>query len=192
MNITFGSTELQTLNELQEIAKKHNMGIHMGYRSDSGFGGYSIMCVVEVNEKVIKCIKDNEHLCAEAIFSSSSVWFELFDRENRDYHTMTYAEEELNFDIEGVSEMIESCKTTEEKTAMREFIDEWSSYEFEFGEEGADSAHIVIAASPTIITGFGEKDLVKDYRVYRSGMALKYFGDLVCDFLGEPRIERVY
>lgn len=32
---------------------------------------------------------------------------------------------------------------------------------------------------------------VKSSTTYRSGMALKYFGDYVCDYLGEPRIERV-
>lgn len=28
--------------------------------------------------------------------------------------------------------------------------------------------------------------------VYREGMALKIFGDLVCDYLGEERIVRTY
>lgn len=28
--------------------------------------------------------------------------------------------------------------------------------------------------------------------VYREGMALKFFGDLVCDYLGEERIVRTY
>lgn len=32
---------------------------------------------------------------------------------------------------------------------------------------------------------------VKSSTTYRSGMALKYFANLVCDYLDEPRIERV-
>ena len=39
--------------------------------------------------------------------------------------------------------------------------------------------------------GFGNDECVEDFRCYRNGMALKFFGDLVCDYLGEPRIDRV-
>jgi len=46
--------------------------------------------------------------------------------------------------------------------------------------------------SPTIINGFGNETKVVDYRVYREGMALKFFGDLVCDYLEEPRIVESY
>lgn len=42
------------------------------------------------------------------------------------------------------------------------------------------------------IYGFGNDNRIKDFRCYRPGMALKYFGDLVCDYLGEERICRVY
>ena len=42
----------------------------------------------------------------------------------------------------------------------------------------------------TVVRGF---DGVSTYiNVYREGMALKFFGDLVCDYLGEPRIIRTY
>ena len=45
------------------------------------------------------------------------------------------------------------------------------------------------ALGGTTIKGF---DGLEHPSVYREGMALKFFGDLVCDYLGEERIVRVY
>ena len=41
----------------------------------------------------------------------------------------------------------------------------------------------------TKVTGFPGQERPN---VYREGMALKFFGDLVCDYLGEERIVRTY
>lgn len=55
-----------------------------------------------------------------------------------------------------------------------------------------DEYTLNFSSDATYIYGFGNKEPVKNHLVYRNGMALKYFGDYVCDYLGEPRIERTY
>lgn len=52
-----------------------------------------------------------------------------------------------------------------------------------------DELLIYCRLGETEVTGFPNQERPN---VYREGMALKFFGDLVCDYLGEERIARTY
>ena len=56
-------------------------------------------------------------------------------------------------------------------------------------EVDADIRMLYRSFGETKVTGFPEQEHPS---VYREGMALKFFGDLVCDYLGEERIVRTY
>ena len=111
---------------------------------------------------------------------NDSFWFELYDKEKDKSHTMSYCECDCGFKIETDFDY-------EENELLENFIDEHRSEYCDCGEN-----LFRFENAPTIIYGFGYDGRHIDGRCYREGMALKFFGDLVCDYLNEPRIERVY
>lgn len=60
--------------------------------------------------------------------------------------------------------------------------------DYESSDDGGKRL-LYVSFSETKIKGFDKQEHPS---VYREGMALKFFGDLVCDYLGEERIVRVY
>lgn len=176
MNLSFGITEIQTLNDLQVIAEKHSMKIHFGFNnSTERHIDFDILEKQQVDGSVIDILKNEDYITINnEITTCDKLWFELYEIKNDKSHTMAYLDNDLHFDIDYGHWSIES----ECQQALDDFT----------GGENYYSCNY----SPTIINGFGNKETVTDFRVYRSGMALKFFDDLVCDFLGEPRIEKVY
>ena len=67
------------------------------------------------------------------------------------------------------------------KDETRDFFSVNESWEWALFKETADQR----------IHGFEGVD-TSEINVYREGMTLKFFGDLVCDYLGEERIKEVY
>jgi hypothetical protein len=184
MNIEFYSNHMDTFAVLMRLAEKHNCCIRFGFDASSEREidedilekyGFTDALLQEMNDQMI--IRDSQS-------TFSKVWFELYDKTRNTTNTMTYIQSSTYFSVEKISEL--------------EFRYEYPSNELvEWLEENdadwdADNYIINKAHNPTIIYGFGNKNRVEDFRVYRSGMALKYFSDLVCDYLGEPRIDRVY
>lgn len=181
MNIFFGTTEMRTLNDLQVLAEKHNMKIHFGFSSTAETDmDYEILEKNDIDSCVIDIIKNEDCLTInDSIATCDKLWFELYDKANDKSHTMAYLESGLAFNIDDSNYYFSEQKLEYEyRKALEDFMN---------GED-----YFCYNYSPTIINCFGNKETVTDFRVYRSGMALKFFGDLVCDFLGEPRIERVY
>lgn len=177
MNIQFFENHLKTIKDLQDIAEKHNCSIHFG------FNGY---CSSDIDEDIFKANKIHQNVVNDLTSSdvelknvhceTSYVWFELYEKDKDTYNMMRYIEKTLfleieNFDDENVSE---------------EFIDFYNNNQYE------DMDFYQLKTNPTIITGFGNDKQIKDYRCYRPGMSVKYFADLVCDYLGEERIRRTY
>lgn len=183
MNIEFYSSHVETLADLIKIAEKHNCTITFGvmpsHERDIDESilmrtGFTKELITELNEKLI---------IENADSSADKVWFELYNKNDKTRHSMVYIEtstyfiarrQEIEFDDEVPSD--ELIAKLEEHDQMME-IEAYTIHEY---------------YNPTIIHGFGNKERVDDFRVYRSGMALKFFGDLVCDYLNEPRINRVY
>lgn len=177
MNIEFYENHLKTLKDLQKIAEKHNMSIHFGFNNyDTDEFEDNLLKQCGVDEKIIQDLNSFNVTFKRIHYSSSKLWFELYDKEKDKYHSMSYIEESEYFEIEDYDG---DCVSDE-------FIEFYENDEYE------DMGFYSFSNAPTIIHGFGNKENVVDGRCYRPGMALKYFSDLVCDFLGENRICRVY
>lgn len=94
-----------------------------------------------------------------------------------EYHVMSYEHHNLDFQI----------------------VDDWEDeidnekLEKEL-EDLLDGTHngIYLYSYPTHIRGFGNKEVITDGRVYREGMALHYFTELVCQYLNEPMFNNTY
>lgn len=186
MNIEFYNNHIETLCDLKALADKHGCRLSFGVDHDEENGATSF--------DSFDCIFDNEHnrdiiddldrcgyIDDESRIKTTRFWFELYDpnNEERHYHLMSYVETTAY-----VKYYEWSCETPKDETAQ--FIEENEADWFPIG----DDAHIFYYSKcDTIIKGFEKQEHPS---VYRSGMALKFFGDLVCDYLGEQRIQRVY
>jgi len=176
--LSFTTAHVNTLSELNSIAKKHNCTIRL-YVGDSNS--------IEI-EDIIDTFKERYDLSTTAAeeldfnyeiqnpqLHLSSACFELAERTENgtNYHQLSY--------IEGYvcCELSESCGYDISDELQNWFDNYW---------EDPDSGFIYKSFSYTKVTGFNGATA----DVYREGMALKFFGDLVCDYLSEPRIVRVY
>lgn len=177
MNIQFFENHLKTIKDLQNIAEKHNCSIHFGFDSS---------CSSSIDEDIFKANKIHpivfDDLTSDDVelknvnCETSYAWFELYEKDKDKYNVMRYVEKTLYFEIENFND----------ENVSEEFIDFYNNNQYE------DMDFYELRTSPTIITGFGNKEQIKDYRCYRPGMCVKYFADLVCDYLGEERICRTY
>lgn len=173
MNIGFYKSHTDTLRDLQNIAEKHNCYIQFGFDSDSGS---------DIDEELlekegfdIEALRDLslEHECYER----QTIWFELVEKSSTTKcHSLSYTECNTYFNFE--EDELFGCENEEFVNFMEEHCD--------YGD------FINIRDSYTIIRGFGLERPKECDLVYRSGMALKFFGDYVCDYLGEERINRAY
>lgn len=186
MNIFFGTSHLETLVDLKKVAEKHNCKLNFGFDStaNSDFDT-NLLKSTNVNQEVIDFLEENSFAMKDINYSCDKAWFELCENTEDDYckyHTMAYINENLAFVLDKNSFAWSLTKETEDvRELVQDFLDntEYDNF-YSFSD------------SPTIITGFGNKEKVTDYRVYRSGMALNYFADLVCEYLGEEKINRTY
>lgn len=180
MNISFYTAHMDTLCDLKQMAEKHNCRINFGFDTSSS---------EEMDEDIlIECgfkeeLLGNLDSCSiEGTCSGwSKVWFELYDKNNNSYHTLAYLNSYCRFELE----LFDRYDCDEEFLEMLE-----SHYDID--ECGHDRFYCNFSDAPTIIHGFNNEGEVRDYRVYRSGMALSYFSDLVCEYLGEEKISRTY
>jgi hypothetical protein len=179
--LTFNSTHIDTLSELNSIAKKHNCTIRL-YVGDNNS--------IEA-EDIIDVFKEQYELsnpAAEELVSNfeiqnpqsylASICFELAEQTENGtmYHQLSY--------IEGYV----CCELYESYGRFIDDIsDELQSW-FDNYWEDPDGGFIHKSFSYTKVKGFNGATA----DVYREGMALKFFGDLVCDYLDEPRIVKVY
>lgn len=184
MNIDFGGNHMDTLADLMRLAEKHNCCIRFGFDASSEREiDKDILEKCGLTDALFQELEDQMTI-SDCQSTFSKVWFELYDKTANTTNTLTYIQSSTYFSVEKISEL--------------EFRYEYPSDELVGWLEGndadwdADNYIIHKAHNPTIIHGFGNEKRVEDFRVYRSGMALKYFSDLVCDYLGEPRIDRVY
>ena len=178
MNITFGPRHINTLIKLKEIADRHNCVISFG-TNDCGseiliddFKPY----FKDLTDEICEYVNDN-YTVLRSHDKSSHYWFELYDKEKEKYNTLTYTELDMLIEFDTPSAYVEYN--------MPDEVEDWF-----LNNQSWDDA-IAVETSDQKIRGFEGVDTT-DINVYREGMALKFFGDLVCDYLGEPRIEEVY
>lgn len=186
MNIEFFNAHIETLADLIKLAEKHNCKIHFGfYSSNEREIDEDIAKKNGLTDELLQEIYDKMTV-SDSASSFDKMWFELYDLNSGCYNTMTYIESETYFTVEKLSEF---DFRFDEDTPSDELI-EW--LELHDRLWGTDVYTINENHNPTIIHGFGNEKHIEDFRCYRSGMALAYFSDLVCDYLKEPRIHRVY
>ena len=193
MNVYLSSTHLDTLCKLKEIAAKHNCVISCGFQTDSDdcFNA-DILKANDISPEIIKTLEtmyENNDL-DDCKRNFEQTYFALHEKASDDVthtHTMYYNEEFLGFCIKDYTSLIYSYVDNDENQidALEDFAQEMSA------NNDSVCPFFNFNYCPTIINGFGLGH-VEDERVYRQGMALKYFADLVCDYLKEPRIIATY
>lgn len=186
MNISFCKAHMETLAYLMKLAEKHDCRIHFGFDTN-----YDRELDKDIAERhgltdALHQEMDEKMNISDSASTFSKIWFELYDMTTESYSSMAYIESSTYFLVEKLGEYdfrSEEDQPSEELITWLEEHDKMWGYE-----------HYTINEShnPTIIHGFGNEKPIEDYRCYRSGMALAYFSDLVCDYLKEPRIHRVY
>ena len=177
MNFTFTTTHIETLVELTALAEKHNCYINFGTASDSGSEildevllskGFTQNMVKEVQDKLVVSFPN---------YAVNGIWFSLCDKSKDTENVLKYivTQTDFHYDVEdslayGISE--ETLKKLSEVDCL-------------------SNGYICLATAYTKVSGFG-LETQKSNLVYRSGIALKYFAEYVCDYLGEPRLNKVY
>lgn len=181
MNVSFGTSHMETLADLMQLAAKHNCKITFGcYSSHEADMDEDILKRHKFTEEDIAFIRDNMNIgTLDSTFDK--IWFELYDKNTNTHNTMAYIESSTYLSVSQDEFPYEY--PSDDLTEKLEEHDEML-------ESGVYTLHL--SHNPTIIFGFGNTEKIEDYRVYREGMALKFFGDLVCDYLKEPRICRCY
>lgn len=183
MNILFTETHLETLCKLKTLAKKHNCSIRVGVHNSCGFIDYEKF--IGYSKYII------EELQTRGVFVDSTkhgtltdLWFELFDPNNAKphRHSLMYSkglqvvEYKLDDDVNNHNPLSEDAEKFLEDNHYKEFAD-------------CEQKILYVSFSETAIEGFEKQEHPS---VPREKMALKFFGDLVCDYLGEERIVEVY
>lgn len=184
MNIDFHSGHIETLCDLKTIAEKHNCKISFGVRSYTEYTlDEGLLKQEGFTDDEINYIKDSLDV-VDACTTNDSIYFELIEKDSKKVNSLMYVKSSATIIID---------KDSYRDCCLDEMADELCNKLYEHDATcDDDNFTICIDDDPTIIRGFGNDEKIINHVVYRSGMALKYFGDYVCDYLGEPRIERVY
>ena len=178
MSIDFYNSHIETICDLKALADKHNCKISFGVRSDSRHELSLDECDEFFPEEIIEDLKR----CGDITVGHSDatyLWFELYDRNNSKYHVLTYIDGYYYIEYDRFySEEV----TEETQKWINENVADWSD---------PTDDHLIFCGSfgGPEISGFNGAECPN---VYREGMTLKFFGDLVCDYLGEERIVRTY
>lgn len=183
MNVAFTETHLQTLCELKALAEKHNCSIRFGVWNSSGFIDYDKF--IGYSKNIIEELQNHGVFCDGTKQGTlTALWFELFDPNNAKcyYHGLRYSkglqvvEYKLDDNIDDNNPLSKEAEKFLEDNHYKEFAD-------------CEQKILYVSFSETKISGFEKQEHPS---VNRNDMALKFFGDLVCDYLGEERIVRGY
>ena len=207
MNLRFGDAHLDTLTKLKTLAEKHGMYIRFGINNSCETDrdlNWILDYVDETANAAVDTLDDyyDEIIDGEIRKDSSTLWFELYDPKGNGghgkHHSMSYNPESIGFMLKDdweetlnnvILEINEGDSEDEKEIAIKNiqklivFLTEncgdgWQGVEFK--------------KAPTCIRGFGYPKEFEDGRVYREGMALHFFTELVCQYLNEPMIDNVY
>lgn len=184
MNIEFTSAHMQTLCELKELADKHGCLITFGVDQNYGFVGYEKF--TDYSEDILNELNDLGYFDTDVERGDcSTFWFQLYDpnSKSKKYNILQYETGWQAAEYRFYGGLDDDTDITEKTKAFLEdnVVDCSDIY--------ADTVTLYCSFDETRVIGF---DGQTTPYVYREGMALKFFGDLVCDYLGEERIQRVY
>lgn len=200
MNTTFHDSHLDTLMKLKALVEKHGMKIRFGTTNseyaDSDLG----LLDDNVPEDVAELLGGHYDEIVDGNISSSqeTIWFELYqpmpNEKQQKYHTMTFTKTTIRFRLkDDWEEELYFClldEDDEDDDIQNDYVNKL--IEFINDNEYDDTGYVDFSESPTIIRGFGNDEPIVDGRVYRDGMALHFFTELVCNYLKEPMINNTY
>lgn len=196
MYVVFTPTHLDTLCKLKEIAAKHNCTVSFGFSSTGDDDGFTtnILKANDVAPEIIEMLEalyENNDL-NDCKLSHDQIYFKLSEKTPTatHNHTLEYNEDYMHFSIKDYNCLIHDY--INKKYDNENQLDMFEDFAKDISANNDDIyPFFSFDYCPTIINGFGLGH-VEDERVYRQGMALKYFADLVCDYLNEPHIEATY
>ena len=176
MNIMLNDNHVKTLYELKDIVDKYNCYIRFGLNNNSEFDYINWDLIKEQTNASDEIIEElQEKLSIDSSnYECFTYWFELYDARNKTYHLLSYIKENTYFNY-----------TKYDFDFYQEEPEKWIENNFEY-----DTFYSCSSVKQEI-KGFKQID-TSFVNVYREGMLLKFFGDLVCDYLGVERIKRVY
>lgn len=212
MTTTFHDSHLDTLMKLKALAEKHGMKIRFGTSNDLTIETDLSLLEDHVATEILEDLNEYYHdiVDGEIIMTEERLWFELYDPQPKEkygkYHTMTYfkkdvslrlrddwesaldqAKEDYGFNQD--SDEDDEDSESDVDTDAIENIDKLIKF---IQDNTGDWQGLSFGSHPTIINGFRNKEEVRDGRVYRDGMALHFFTELVCQYLNEPMIHNTY
>lgn len=176
MEINFGEPHMRTLKKLNEMAEKNGCVIRFGFNSEVS-SDVDEDLISKKDKKVFKRLEfgfDPEQSSTD----TSKVYFELDTKDGTCLISLVYAEKSTFFKLSDSD--IEELEGGGVETEYMDGSIEGNNGLFQYND------------SPTTIWIKGRKEPIKDYRVYRPGMALKYFSDIICEHFNEPQIEETY
>ena len=188
MYLHFNFEHIDTIHDLCELAKKHNCKIRIDVCEDNVSVDDWKDCILSylenkegMSEQMRKEFEFNYDL-DNLFYKHDYVTFELVDmkdKENWKHQFLQFHEIEFYFTFnENHKRYLDDyCEISQE-------LDDWLEENVEYDD------FLGMHNQYTVVSGF--KKQKTEVNVYREGMALKFFGDLVCDYLKEPRIVRCY
>lgn len=176
MNIRLSSTHLKTLTKLHEMAEKHNCLISFGInnQSDTDLDDELLIEKAGLSKKLYN--KLTELTLKNVHSQNQQYYYTLFDKNNRTYHSLSLYQASISF-------FYNEDDTDSDK--LLSWLEDYSN------ESWLSERFFYYSTDYQTISGFDNVDKT-NISVYREGMLLKFFGDLVCDYLGEERIQEVY
>ena len=179
MGIRLGTVHISTLAKLHQIAEKHNCYIAMGVddvHDNEECDMNSIAKRTDMSDEIKRELEYSLDKTGEGQ-SGYRYWFELIDKRSSQtkHNYIEYQDIDtwFSYDPKDIDELSEETQ---------EWLEENDEYENGVIWQRCDSQSI---------SGWEGVD-TSEINVYREGMLLKFFGDLVCDYLGEERIVEVY
>lgn len=182
MNFDFYNSHIETLCDLQALAKKHNCKLAFGTRNNS--------FVDEIDESFLKeylnCPEDiAKEICEKGYFEEvrgeyTNSFFELYDKTKEKYNTLTYFTLSVAFKIE----ISDDLSTKAEDWLLD------NSQNDEYGYTDDNEYFMLVDTTKEEVHGF--EGIKKEGHIYRPGIMLAVFTQLVCDYLKEERIVRTY
>ncbi len=182
MNFEFYEPHIKTLCDLQTLAEKHNCRLAFGTVGNS----FDDEIDESFLEEYLNCPKDiAKEICEKCYFEEvrgdySKSFFELYDKTKEKYNKLTYFTLSVGFKIEAYDDL--STK-----------VEDWlldNSKNDDYGYADGDEYFMFVDTTKEQVFGFD--GIKKEGYIYRPGIMLAVFTQLVCDYLGEERIKRVY
>lgn len=182
MNFEFYESHIKTLCDLQALAEKHNCRLGFGTISDS----FDDRIDESFLEEYLDCPKDiAKEICEKCYFKEisgdySNSFFQLYDKTKEKCNKLTYFTLSVAFKIAADNDL-----STEAEDWLLD-----NSKNDEYGYADYNEYFMVVDTTKEQVFGFD--GIKKEGWIYRPGIMLAVFTQLVCDYLGEERIKRVY